>query len=385
MNGDLLQKLTDSLQQDCDKKIMQWTPDQDKALKAVSNWIAHPSKPIFRLFGYAGTGKTTLVKHIAEQVDGKVVFGAFTGKAAMVMRDKGCAEAATIHSLIYRPGDDKTENPDFFMNRESPVKKAKLVIIDECSMVDDDLGHDLMSFDTPILVLGDPAQLPPIKGSGFFTEHEPDFLLTQVHRQARDNPIIAMSMDVREGKTLDFGRYGDSRIITKADLETQDILDADQILVGINKTRHAFNKRMRQLKEFEGDMPNVDERLICLRNNKKKGLLNGSLWDVLKVSGDSKGRLNMRLSPDSEFVNAKTVRVKAWRHFFEGRENELTWQQRRNLDEFDFGYVLTAHKSQGSGWDDVVLFDQSWAFKEHAKRWLYTGITRAAERLTIVR
>lgn len=364
---------------------MKWTPQQDAALKAVDDWLEFGSAPVFRLFGYAGTGKTTLATYIAEHVDGKVLFAAFTGKAALVMRDKGCTGASTIHSLIYRPGEGNSENPDFFMNRDSPVKKADLVIIDECSMVDEELGRDLLSFGTKVLVLGDPAQLPPVKGAGFFTEHEPDYLLTEVHRQAKDNPIISLSMDVREGNSLDYGRYGDSRIITKDDLETNDVVEADQILVGTNKTRRGYNQRMRQLKEFEGDLPNVDERLICLRNNKSKGLLNGSLWDVTKVSNDVKGRINMRISPESELMSAKSIRVKVWRHFFEGREQELSWTQRRNLDEFDFGYVLTTHKAQGSQWDNIVLFDESWAFRENARQWLYTAITRAAEQITIVR
>lgn len=364
---------------------MKWTPQQDAALTAVNDWLAHGAAPVFRLFGYAGTGKTTLATHLAEHVDGKVLFAAFTGKAALVMRDKGCTGASTIHSLIYRPGEGNSETPDFFMNRDSPVKKAELVIIDECSMVDEELGRDLLSFGTKLLVLGDPAQLPPVKGAGFFTEHEPDFLLTEVHRQARDNPIIALSMDVREGEALEYGRYGESRIITRDDLETEDVISADQVLVGTNKTRRSFNQRIRDLKEFEGQLPNVGERLICLRNNKAKGLLNGSLWDVTKVSDDVKGRLNMRISPESELADAKTIRVKVWRHFFEGRENELTWTQRRNLDEFDFGYVLTTHKAQGSQWDNVVLFDESWAFRENARQWLYTAITRAAETITIVR
>lgn len=364
---------------------MKWSSEQDEALQAVDDWLAHGNAPIFRLFGYAGTGKTTLAKHLAENVDGKVLFAAFTGKAALVMRDKGCLGASTIHSLIYRPGEGNSENPSFFMNRDSEVKKADLVIIDECSMVDEELGRDLLSFGTKLLVLGDPAQLPPVRGAGFFTEHEPDYLLTQVHRQARDNPIIALSMDVREGNEIDYGRYGESRIIRKDDLETEDVTSCDQILVGTNKTRRSYNKRMRQLREFEGVLPNVGERLICLRNNKQKGLLNGSLWDTTKVSNDVKGRINMRIAPESELSQAKTIRVRVWSHFFEGRERELTWSQRRSFDEFDYGYVLTTHKAQGSQWDNVVLFDESWAFRENARQWLYTAITRAAETITIVR
>src|SRR5262249_43066014 len=136
---------------------------QDAALKGVAEWLkAKPGRngtpKIFRLFGYAGTGKTTLAKHIAEGVDGKVLFAAFTGKAAQVMRSKGCTAAWTIHSLIYRPRDSGEETPSFDLWDDAPASKAKLIVIDECSMVDAELGRDLMSFGVPVLVLGDPAQ-----------------------------------------------------------------------------------------------------------------------------------------------------------------------------------------------------------------------------------
>src|SRR6187549_1263116 len=150
-----------------------FTPHQDSALKAVADWLkAKPGKngtpPIFRLFGYAGTGKTTLARHIADGVDGKVLFAAFTGKAAQVMRGKGCAGASTIHSLIYRTFESGEQQPSFELWDDAPASKAKLIIIDECSMVDEELGRDLTSFGVPLLVLGDPAQLPPIAGGGFF-------------------------------------------------------------------------------------------------------------------------------------------------------------------------------------------------------------------------
>ena len=155
-----------------------FTPHQDAALLAAANWLKHArGSSIFRLFGYAGTGKTALARHIAEGVDGKVLFAAFTGKAACVMRSKGCQGAATIHSLIYRARETADEAPSFELWDEAPASKAKLIVIDECSMVDGELARDLMSFGVPLLVLGDPAQLPPIQGAGFFTEAEPDAML----------------------------------------------------------------------------------------------------------------------------------------------------------------------------------------------------------------
>jgi exodeoxyribonuclease V len=105
---------------------MEFSPQQDRALQAISQWHKAARKgrgaPLFRLFGYAGSGKTTLAKHIAEDIDGDVLFAAFTGKAAAVMRDKGCGDAQTLHSLIYRARETKAEEPTFVINRSSDVK-----------------------------------------------------------------------------------------------------------------------------------------------------------------------------------------------------------------------------------------------------------------------
>src|SRR5215207_4926675 len=185
---------------------MEWSPQQEEALRRVAAWLKEGTPQLFRLFGYAGTGKTTLARHVAEAVEGEVAFGAFTGKAASVLRQKGCHEASTIHSMIYRTRESDEGGPLFAINRSGPASQADLIVIDECSMVDAELGRDLLSFGKPVLVLGDPAQLPPVKGGGFFTDAEPDIMLTEVHRQARDNPIIRLSMTIRDG-----GRPGPRR------------------------------------------------------------------------------------------------------------------------------------------------------------------------------
>lgn len=362
---------------------MSWSPQQDAALAAVADWLKTGSPQLFRLFGYAGTGKTTLARHIAEGVDGTVVFAAFTGKAALVLRNKGCEGAQTIHSLIYRSRGVDEESPTFVLNRESTAAKAKLIIIDECSMVDEELGRDLLSFGTPVLVLGDPAQLPPVKGGGFFTEAEPDIMLTEVHRQAADNPIVRMSMIVREGGRLEIGEYGASRIIRRAEITPEIVLSADQVLVGMNKTRRQYNARMRQLMGHVANVPAVGEKLVCLRNDKSKGLLNGGAWIVQELKTSKKGLVTMRVTPEDD-TGGKPVKVSVMPNFFDGTEDEVPWELRRHTDEFTFGYALTVHKAQGSQWDNIVMFDEAFAFREHRARWLYTGLTRAAETITLV-
>ena len=375
---------------------MQFSPQQDEALKAVSRWLKEGHKPVFRLFGYAGTGKTTLARHFASHVDGQVQFAAFTGKAAQVLRSKGAVNARTIHSLIYRPrGEEAVEdettgktsiNPTFSLNRQSPVARAALIVVDECSMVDEELGRDLMSFGTPILVLGDPAQLPPISGGGFFTEHEPDHLLTEIHRQARDNPIIRMAMDVREGRELEYGDLGTARVIARAEVDQDMVLAADQVLVGTNRTRRRYNQRLRELKGFNAAYPQAGDKLVCLRNDPAKGLLNGSLWKVMTSSRETvKPGINLLVSPEEDDPDRGVAKIKLLKAAFENPEADIPWQQKKRFDDFDYGYALTVHKAQGSQWDEVVLFDESFAFKDTRQRWLYTAITRAAERLTVVR
>ena len=362
----------------------EWSREQAEAIDQVGRWLKQGEPQVFRLFGYAGVGKTTLARHIAEAARGETAFAAFTGKAALVMRSKGCAGATTIHALIYRASEGAEGAPTFTLNADGPASKAGLIVIDECSMVDPELGRDLLSFGKPILVLGDPFQLPPVQGGGYFTEGAPDVMLTQIHRQAQDNPIIRLSEIVRSGSELSLGDFGETRVIKRAAVDRDEVLKADQVLVGVNRTRRAYNQRMRDLKGFQEPLPVAGDRLVCLRNDRAKGLINGGLWRVETLGGVKKDFVKMTLRPEDEGARA-AVKVAVLKAFFEGKESELGFALRRESDEFDYGYALTVHKAQGSQWDDVMLFDESFAFREHRARWLYTGLTRAARRLTVVR
>lgn len=359
-------------------------PQQDQAANAVTAWLKDRSaKQFFYLAGFAGTGKTTIARVLAQNTK-RVVFAAFTGKAALVLQSKGCSGASTIHSLIYKLDDAESAIPTFSLNPDSPVADADLVIIDEVSMVGEELGRDLLSFGTRVLVLGDPAQLPPISGEGFFTAGDPDFMLTEVHRQAADNPIIRLSMLVREGQRLERGKYGESRIISRDQLRTDDVVDADQVLVGKNMTRRKYNGRLRELNGFSEPHFMIGDRVICLKNNKEKGLLNGGIWSVEKLNFQDLSTTIMQVSPlDSGMVQAHAL-VETHHAWLRGEEKNLHWQEARKYDPFDFAYAITVHKAQGSQWDDVIIFDESATFREDRQKHLYTAITRAAEKVTVV-
>lgn len=420
---------------------MEYSPEQNSALSVASDWIHRDyseRNSVLYIAGFAGVGKTTIAKEIAAQCPGEVLFAAYTGKAAYVMRQKGCVGTSTIHSLIYRPagesrsdalrkieteiiriGSEPGEDPDdntriakrlkqleeqrdfllinekrkpmFVLNSESALQDASLLIIDECSMVDEQMGQDLLSFKKKILVLGDPMQLPPVGSGGFFTKRPHDILLTEVHRQAKESGILRLATDVRERGTYsrDVGAYGADCVIgsRKNIPDFQKIvLDADQMLVGMNATRHINNARFRELTGKAGHhLPIAGDKIVCLRNNHKMGLLNGSLWRVHESEESDHEVIDMTIS--SEEDGGVGVQCSSWTHHFMGQEDNLKLKRWavRDHEEFDYGYALTVHKAQGSQWDDVVLFDESGVFKSHRLRWLYTGITRAAKRLWLVR
>lgn len=371
---------------------MSWSPQQERAIRSVEAWLRDPKAPqVFRLFGFAGSGKTTLAKHLAAGVSGPVLYACFTGKAALVLRKKGCEGASTIHSLIYKAiQDERTGEVTFRLNPDSGAAFASLIVIDEVSMVGEELARDLLSYHRKVLVLGDPAQLPPVKGEGFFINGKPDVMLTEVHRQAQDNPIIRMSMDVREGRGLKPGQYGSSVVARRASIDRDQmrdmVLGADQLLCGLNKTRQTFNQRIRDLKGLSGVWaewyPTEGDRLVCLRNNREKNLFNGGLWNATQVKYEDE-IVTMRVESLDE-PESSPVDIAVPEQFFNGTDKDLDWRERRKWDEFTFGWALTCHKAQGSQWDNVIVFDEGGAFREDAAKWTYTAITRAAEKVTVV-
>ena len=315
---------------------------------------------------------------------------AYTGKAALVMRKKGGLGASTIHSAIYRPVVNKKNGEvEFVLNQDSPVAQAELVIVDEASMVNAELGNDLLQFGVKVLVLGDPFQIPPVKGEGFFTSDNPDVMLTEIHRQAIDNPIIRMSFDIREGRSIVGQDYGESKVFARKLMNdprfSKIFIEADQILCGMNKTRISLNAHVRKLKGIANPNdiyePTIGDKLVCIKNDRRKGLLNGGMWNVETINKIA-NYYDISVSSLDDASNYD-VDVKVSDHFFKGTESELDWRVRKSYDEFTFGNVLTVHKSQGSQWDKVLVIDESPVFREHSARHLYTAVTRAAEKVWV--
>ncbi|NET72457.1 MAG: AAA family ATPase [Sphaerospermopsis sp. SIO1G2] len=377
--------------------------------------------------GYAGTGKTTLANHIAANSGRTVHFAAFTGKAASVLRSKGCDNATTIHKLIYTVKDKpethlnklrrdlantpehypdireeierciahevkRLKQPSFDKNEGSSLRKNDLVIIDERYMMNQQMGEDLTSFGCKVLLLGDPGQLPPVGGKSFLSKKTPDVLLTEIHRQARDNPIIDMATRIRSGENLPVGAYGNSSVVAAGTkMDPEQVLGYDQLIVGKNITRKNINARVRALHSFEGVEPVKGERLVCLRNDHDLGLMNGQIWKTIADSREVDEDC-VRLDVVDEFSTDTEMGLLSHRCFFHGydyrqwcEEQDKSYSRFAEIDSqsFDYGYALTCHKSQGSQWDNVLVFNESRSFGQDHRKWLYTAVTRAANAVCI--
>jgi len=411
---------------DVSEKVITLYPEQQAAKEEFLKWLSDVLQSggvsnIFRIFGYAGTGKTTITREIVRNIKSRVLFGAFTGKAALVMR-RNELPARTIHSLIYIPvrperkhadilrkeikkaqsanvGKEKikslfkelkaAEQMHFELNvEESDLNFASLLVLDECSMVNDEMMQDILSFGVPLLVLGDPGQLPPITGTGALVQDKPDILLETIHRQALDNPIIAMSMKVRTGQVIAYGEYGASRKIAPNMFKVSDAIAADQILTGKNVSRRKLNQWIRAELGFSSNpYPVPGEKLICLRNNAKVGIFNGLICTVEEHLDDLDVSIEYKLkTEDGRKVICRILRAHFDEYHTPGTIKALRWWDFQEAEEFDFGYAITVHKSQGSQWDHVILYDDkffAWD-KVNRSRWLYTAITRAAETITLV-
>ena len=208
--------------------------------------------------------------------------------------------------------------------------------------------------------------------------------LTEVHRQALENPIIELATSIRQGVAVK--KYNSPELVTypKADMFRDVITRADQIICGKNATRNSINQYMRSLKMQDSTYPLKDDKIICLRNNQKQNLFNGQMGVMLK---DCTG-MNYK---ELEFIDeeGQTYKIMAHKVGFEddAKFKDMTYHERKMCNEFTYAYAITVHKSQGSQWDNLAIVDDNMLVwdRENRRRWLYTAVTRAAERLILGR
>jgi len=339
------------------------------------------------------TGKSTIVNAIVNNlgITNNTTFATFTGKASLVLNRKG-NPAQTLHRLMYVIEEDLSYagyTKLVFRKRDFIDPSIKLIVVDEISMVDSELMRDLLSFGVPIIALGDPGQLPPVKGDSNGYLDNPDVFLEEIHRQAAGNPIIYLSMLARQGKKIEMGKYGTNVLVVSPDQITDSAMrrlgTKGQIICGYNRSRTAINSRVRQMLGFESDLPEIGDKVICTRNNWMEAvegtpLINGTIGEVTGVGGINRRENKLLLSFQPDFANTSYIDLECdTQEFLNVPKDKVI---RNDYNKFDYGYAITCHKSQGAEFDDVLLFEEILNPEMHS-RWFYTGITRAAKTLVI--
>lgn len=410
---------------------MELVAEQRRALDAILDWYPVGGFDPLTLGGYAGTGKTTLLGYLAKALNDlcgrelNIVFASYTGKAVSVLRRKlpPGSNAMTLHRLLYRPRqitvcvdsgepgpllppDDwhcgehrslsepcETKRVLDFSPNPNPLEGVDLVVVDEASMVSEQIWQDLTKWGVPVLAVGDHGQLPPIR-SDFNLMSKPIIRLEQILRQAEGNPIIKMATMARKDGHIPLGDYGQnclklplfkqSSVIPKLKPAKGDIA-----LCAKNNTRNTLNDRLRNLMlgAARGADPVPGDIVICLRNNYEAGVFNGMRGRVVSYQPPS---------ADDPYAIFRTPSAVAEVELFDEdyayrgeiaaeqfRQPKTLADKPRSLGLWDYGYAMTVHKAQGSQADRVLVIEESLPHTDHA-RWLYTAVTRAARSLCVV-
>lgn len=378
-------------------------PDQGKVYDAVVAWLGDVNRRQYLTFGgFAGTGKTTLLSVLGSELQKNydVVYGAYTGKATNVLgrklREAGIAgQCGTLHSLMYQPQmDPKTGKVMGWAKREEIP--GSLIVVDEASMVGEDVWDDLVSYGKPILAVGDHGQLPPVGKSVKNLMAKPDLKLEKIHRQAEGNPIIAFAHHVRRGGHPKAFKSSDTRVryVSKF-IDVAHLVAADPAATAAicytNKTRCALNAAVRSVKGYQGPHPDPGDTVVCLKN--EKPIFNGMRGVLEETRGehDACGRVEATIAfPDDRFRVHGRINVhqfgkpKTFDDYSKLPGNPTNWYQVGLL--FDYGYGLTCHKAQGSQFRTVVLVNDFFSRDNDGmrERWWYTAITRAVDELIVV-
>ncbi len=364
----------------------------DEQLEAIRNSLLHK---ILILTGGPGTGKTTALKGIIEsykKLEKKIMLAAPTGRAAKRMSEVIGMEARTIHRLLeYNPQDR------FFARSEENPLETDLLVIDEISMIDTMLMHNLISAvnsGTTLILVGDADQLPSV-GCGnvlndlIRSEKIPTVMLTKIFRQAEESRIVVNAHKINKGEFpfITNNENSDFFFIQEADnskipdviieLASQrlpakygfDPMKDIQVLTPMYKgdagadnlnrlLQNSLNKNEILLKRG-GREYKTGDKIMQLKNNYEKDVFNGDI-----------GLIN-RIDTEEEIVEV----------IFNGKKVEYDFLE---LEDITLAYAVTVHKSQGSEYPCVIMPLTTAHYIMLQRNLLYTAVTRASRMMVLV-
>jgi exodeoxyribonuclease-5 len=388
------------------KKLLSLSSDQQKVLDAIVLWVqvGGTAKPILTVGGFAGTGKTTILAHLAMALpDLRIAFMSLTGKAVNVMKRKlgEYGSVSTIHAFQYFPIiDEKTQTilgwehrgmaEDGAFVNEGQIPFVDLIVIDEASMVSGSVLSDLKAYERPILGIGDHGQLPSVGDSAGLMD-DPDLKLEKIHRQAEDNPILKVATIARRrGYLATKDHAAKVRVLDQNNIppEVEKIFltpDPDTLVItGSNVQRVGINQRILSgigRKPHETDRPHEGDRVLCLKNDRVSGLFNGAQATVKEIKNEYANWMEVVLDVDG-FPKPIECKMAYWAF---NAPKPVQPQDRPPGIPFDYGYCLTCHKAQGSESKRVVVVGSGFGDNDMRRRWLYTAVTRAQEELYVLR
>ena len=382
------------------------TTKQEQGLKiAVERY--RNKEPYTCISGYAGSGKSTLIQFIISALNilpEDVAYIAYTGKAAEVLRMKGCPNAMTAHKLLYH--SKEREDGTYYHIPVKYIYPYKLIVVDEISMLPREMWELLLSHKRPVIALGDPGQLPPVAALANGVLDNPHIFLDEIMRQAAESEIIRLTMDIRDGKPLKLFSGQEVRIVNREEIMAPGFYQwADQIIVGKNNTRTQINQVMRKMlyDKNPDELPSKGEKIICLKNNwncinsSDDVLVNGLIGTVEKSTFNYQNPfldLTTIIDFKPDYSQSSTFHgLECDTNIFLGKEplvNKDTASRIPTMfrpNQFDYGYAITCHKAQGSEYNKVIVLEEYMRgeTKDGHQRWLYTAATRAAKKLIIVK
>jgi len=339
------------------------TREQESGLKILKDKIENGS-PVTILQGAAGTGKSYLLSYLLSSLDyleEELAFVSFTGTAAKILQKQGLP-ASTIHKLVYNPIIVRGSCVGFKRKSREELLRIKLIVVDEFSMLTQEILKDLMTYKIPLLLVGDLYQLPPIGTPNQYI-NSADVFLEEVHRQALGNPILWAATQVRLGNGLPGGIYGNTLFVGRKEDASEDWFRKDvQIITGLNKTKDDLNLTMAGTVN-----PMVGHKIIFLKNDMGKGITNGTIASLLHLRRIYRNTYALSIiTEDGERIDNYQAEF-----ILTGETPQMRGQY------FSYAYAISCHKAQGQTFDTPgIVFDESSFFGVNSRKWLYTAISR---------